>query len=54
MYDISNRIVYLQLNVSVRLEVMLNVAGREMDFYKKVAGLQIIFIIVSMIKKYAL
>ncbi|PNF32184.1 Protein disulfide-isomerase A5 [Cryptotermes secundus] len=46
MYDISNRIEYLQLNVSVWLEVMLNVAGREMDLYKKVAGLQIIFIII--------
>jgi hypothetical protein len=33
---------------------MLNVAGREMDFYKKLAGLQIIFIIVSMIQTYAL
>jgi hypothetical protein len=30
---------------------MLNVVGREMDLYKKLAGLQIIFIIVSMIKK---
>jgi hypothetical protein len=40
--------------VSVRLEVMLSVAGREMDLYKKVADLQIFFTIVSMINKYSL
>jgi hypothetical protein len=54
MYDISNGIVCYRLYVSVRLEVMLNVAGREIDLYRKVAELQIIFIIVSMINKYAL
>jgi hypothetical protein len=33
---------------------MLNVAGREMGLFKKMAGLEMIFIIVSMRKKYAL